>query len=109
VKIVEDRVVINEEPLEDSIYISRLSNFFRSATLNIFVLAGITREFIFVANTAVHVLSEDTQVFPHIQYGKVVWIQSRQEEVNRPMRGRSTDEEERSAEEESGRLRSAIF
>jgi HD-GYP domain-containing protein (c-di-GMP phosphodiesterase class II) len=73
--IVEDRVVVNEEPLEDSIYISRFIQFFKSRGIQyIRVNQGITKEELtaFVAMfTAGHLQSADTQTFPHIQFGKV--------------------------------------
>ncbi len=73
--IVEDRVVVNEEPLEDSIYISRFIQFFKSRGIqHIRINHGITQEELtsFVAMlTAGPALSGDTQTFPHIQFGKV--------------------------------------
>jgi HD-GYP domain-containing protein (c-di-GMP phosphodiesterase class II) len=73
--IVEDRVVVNEEPLEDSIYISRFIQFFKSRGIQyIRVNQGITKEELtsFVAMfTAGPIPPTDTQAFSHIQFGKV--------------------------------------
>lgn len=73
--IVEDRIVINEEPLEDSIYISRFIQFFKSRGIQYIRIGhGITKEELtsFVAIfTAGPLPPADTQTFPHIQFGKV--------------------------------------
>jgi HD-GYP domain-containing protein (c-di-GMP phosphodiesterase class II) len=73
--IVEDRVVVNEEPLEDSIYISRFIQFFRSRGIqHIRINHGITQEELtsfVVTLTAGPTSPTDTQTFPHIQFGKV--------------------------------------
>jgi HD-GYP domain-containing protein (c-di-GMP phosphodiesterase class II) len=91
--IVEDRVVVNEEPLEDSIYISRFIHFFKSRGIQyIRVNQGIIQEELtsFVAMlTAGPVSSVNTQTFPHIQFGKVGL-------------GFKKDEEEQSGADEAG-------
>ena len=73
--IVEDRVVVNEEPLEDSIYISRFIQFFKSRGIQyIRISHGITQEELtsfVVMLTAGPTSPADTQTFPHIQFGKV--------------------------------------
>jgi HD-GYP domain-containing protein (c-di-GMP phosphodiesterase class II) len=85
--IVEDRVVINEEPLEDSIYISRFIQFFKSRGIQyIRVNHGIIQEELtsFVAMlTAGPVSPTDAQTFPHIQFGKVgLGFKKEEEEQN---------------------------
>jgi HD-GYP domain-containing protein (c-di-GMP phosphodiesterase class II) len=73
--MIEDRVVINEEPLEDSIYNSRFIQFFKKRGIqHIRINHGITQEelksFVLML-TAGPVMSEATQNLPHIQFGKV--------------------------------------
>jgi HD-GYP domain-containing protein (c-di-GMP phosphodiesterase class II) len=90
--IVEDRIVVNEEPLEDSIYNSRFIQFFKSRGIqHIRINHGITQEELtsfVVMLTASHILPTDTQMFPHIQFGKVGF-------------GFKTDEEEQSEADEA--------
>lgn len=90
--IVEDRIVVNEEPLEDSIYNSRFIQFFKSRGIqHIRINHGITQEELtsfVVMLTASHVLPTDTQTLPHIQFGKVGF-------------GFKTDEEEQAEADEA--------
>ena len=73
--IVEDRVVVNEDPLEDSIYISRFIQFFKNRGIqHIRISHGITQEELksfVVMLTAGQAASLATQTFPHIQFGKI--------------------------------------
>jgi HD-GYP domain-containing protein (c-di-GMP phosphodiesterase class II) len=91
--IVEDRVVVNEEPLEDSIYISRFIQFFKNRGIqHIRINHGITQEELksFVAMlTAGPLSSGDAQTFLHIQFGKIAL-------------GFKKDEEEQSGADKAG-------
>ena len=73
--IVEDRVVVNEEPLEDSIYIGRFIQFFKGRGIqHIRISHGITQEELksfVVMLTAGPMSLTDVQTFPHIQFGKI--------------------------------------
>jgi HD-GYP domain-containing protein (c-di-GMP phosphodiesterase class II) len=94
--IVEDRAVVNEEPLEDSIYISRFIQFFKSRGIqHIRISHGITQEelksFVVMLTTG-SLLSGDVQIFPHIQFGKIGL-------------GFKKDEEEREAVDEAEEYR----
>lgn len=111
VKIVEDRVVIDEEPLEDSIYVNRFIQFFRDRNIQYIRFShGTAREEFtsFVAMlTAVHALSEDTQTFPHIQFGKVgLGFKTDEEEQNEVDESEkwTNEEGEDSSEEESWKI-----
>jgi HD-GYP domain-containing protein (c-di-GMP phosphodiesterase class II) len=105
--IVEDRVVINEEPLEDSIYISRFIQFFKSRGIQyIRVNHGIIQEELtsFVAMlTAGPVSPTDAQTFPHIQFGKVGLGFKKDEEeqsgTGEAKENKTNDEEDANAEE----------
>ena len=105
--IVEDRIVVNEEPLEDSIYNSRFIQFFKSRGIqHIRINHGITQEELtsFVAMlTASRVLPIDTQTFPHIQFGKVgLGFKTGEEEQTEADEAEehATDEEKGAATEE---------
>jgi HD-GYP domain-containing protein (c-di-GMP phosphodiesterase class II) len=98
-KIVEDRVVIDEEPLEDSIYVNRFIQFFRNKNIQYIRFShGTSREEFasFIAMlTAGPAFSEETQIFPHIQFGKVgLGFKTDEEEQN------ETDETEKWTDEE---------
>ncbi len=74
-KIVEGRVVIDEEPLEDSIYVNRFIQFFKKRAIQYVRFSYDTPQDEFTSFVAMltvgPTLSEDTAIFPHIQYGKV--------------------------------------
>ena len=72
---IDDRVVINKEPLEDSVYINRFIYFFKSRGIHhLRIHQGITLEEItsFIEMlTASPTPSIDNTLFPHIRFGKV--------------------------------------
>lgn len=89
IKIVEDRVIVNEEPLEDSIYIGRFIQFFRAREIqHMRFNHGITQDeftsFV-VMLTAGHAFAGDTNTFPHIQFGKVgIGFKTDEQEESKP-------------------------
>ena len=112
--IVEDRIVVNEEPLEDSIYNSRFIQFFKSRGIqHIRINHGITQEELtsFVAMlTASRVLPIDTQTFPHIQFGKVGlgFKTGEEEQTEADEAEEHATDEEKGADTEEGRKTAQI-
>ncbi len=92
--IVDDRVIVDEEPLEDSIYINRFIHFFKSRGIqHVLFRQGITLEELksFIAMlTAGPVATGMMEAFPHIQFGKVGLGHKTGEEADQ-----KTDEEEK--------------
>jgi HD-GYP domain-containing protein (c-di-GMP phosphodiesterase class II) len=110
--IVEDRVVVNEEPLEDSIYISRFIEFFKSRGIQyIRVNQGITKEeltSLVAMFTAGPLQPVDTQTFPHIQFGKVGlgFKKDEEEQENADEAGKyETNEDGTEEEQKTARIR----
>lgn len=102
IKIVEDRVVVNEEPLEDSIYIGRFVRFFKAREIQyVRFNYGVTEdEFVsfVVMLTTGPAPTDDTHDFPHIQFGKVGIGFKSDEEEQKPD---ETEENHPDAPEES--------
>ncbi len=102
---IDDRVVINREPLEDSVYSSRFIHFFKSRGIHhLRIHQGITLEEItsFIAMlTASPTPSIDNALFPHIRFGKVGLGYKTDEEM-----GAGTDETAESKTTETGENRS---
>jgi hypothetical protein len=89
IKIVEDRVIVNEEPLEDSIYIGRFIQFFKAREIQHMRFShGITEDefasFV-VMLTAGPGSAGDMNTFPHIQFGKVsIGFKTDEQEESKP-------------------------
>lgn len=72
---IDDRIVVNNEPLEDSVYSNRFIHFFKSRGIHhLSIHQGITLEeitsFIEIL-TSSPTPSIETALFPHIRFGKV--------------------------------------
>lgn len=115
IKIVEDRVIVNEEPLEDSIYIGRFIQFFKAREIQHMRFShGITEDefasFV-VMLTAGPGSVGDMNTFPHIQFGKVsIGFKTEEEKEGEPKEAieESPDEQVGSENNEEERKKNQI-